>query len=120
LDGGWEVEDTVRFAQRAQEAGCDLIDCSSGGAVPGVRIPVTAGYQVPFAKAVRDAGVPSAAVGAITGAAQADAIVRDGQADVVLLGKQMLRQPQWAIAAAAELGAAPPWPEQYDWAVGRR
>lgn len=117
-EGGWQSSDTVRLAGRALAAGADLIDCSSGGIVPGVRIPVGANYQVPFAQAVKRAGVPSAAVGAISEPAQAEAIVRDGQADFVLLGKQMLREPHWTLRAAAELGAPPPWPEQYAWAVG--
>jgi len=119
-EDGWTVDDTVELAGRAREAGADLIDCSSGGAVPGVAIPVAPGYQVPFAEAVRRrAGVASAAVGRITDASQADAIVREGRADLVLLGRAMLRDPHWAVNAARRLGAEVPWARQYGWAVGR-
>lgn len=120
-DDGWSVADTVWLAGRAREAGADLIDCSSGGAVPGVAIPTGPNYQVPFAEAVRrDAGVPAAAVGGIVDPAQADAIVREGRADLVLLGRAMLRDPHWPVHAAERLGAPAPWPRSYGWAVGRR
>jgi 2,4-dienoyl-CoA reductase-like NADH-dependent reductase (Old Yellow Enzyme family) len=120
-EDGWNAGDTVWLAGRAQEAGADLIDCSSGGAVPGVAIPAGPDYQVPFAEAVRrDAGVPSAAVGGIVDPAQADAIVREGRADVVLLGRAMLRDPHWPVHAAERLGAPAPWARSYGWAVGRR
>ncbi len=119
-EDGWTIDDTVELAGRAREAGADLIDCSSGGAVPGVAIPKGPNFQVPFAEAVRRrAGMPSAAVGAITDPAQADAIVREGRADLVLLGRAMLRDPHWAVNAALRLGAEVPWPRQYGWAVGR-
>lgn len=115
-DGGWSIDDTVALAGDLAGAGVDLIDCSSGGAVPGVAIPVGPGYQVPFAERVRhDAGVPAAAVGRITEPAQADAVVREGRADLVLLGKALLREPQWALRAAEALGATPPWPPAYAW-----
>jgi 2,4-dienoyl-CoA reductase-like NADH-dependent reductase (Old Yellow Enzyme family) len=119
-DDGWTLDDTVELAGRAGEAGVDLIDCSSGGAVPGAAIPPGPNVQVPFAEAVRRrAGVASAAVGGITDAAQADAIVREGRADMVLLGRAMLRDPHWAVNAARRLGAEVLWARPYGWAVGR-
>lgn len=119
VDGGWSGDDTVRLAGELRGAGVDLIDCSSGGAIAGVRIPVAPNYQVGFAERVRrEAGVPSGAVGGIVAAAQADAIVAEGRADLVLLGKALLRDPYWPVHAARELGAAAPWPAKYAWAVG--
>jgi 2,4-dienoyl-CoA reductase-like NADH-dependent reductase (Old Yellow Enzyme family) len=115
-EGGWSLEDSVALAQRLKAEGADLVDCSSGGAVRGVRIPVGAGYQVPFAEAVRQrAGVASAAVGMITSAAHADEVIRNGRADLVLLGREMLRNPYWPLEAARELGHrdAVPVPPQY-------
>jgi 2,4-dienoyl-CoA reductase-like NADH-dependent reductase (Old Yellow Enzyme family) len=124
-EGGWSADDSVRLAGELAGMGVDLVDCSSGGAIAGVKIPVAPGYQVPFAERVRrEAGVATGAVGRITTAAQADAIVCEGRADVVLLGKALLDDPQWAISAAQELrgaGAdreAPPWPVPYGWVFG--
>lgn len=103
--GGWTIEDTVSLSSHLAERGVDLIDCSSGALVPGVRIPVGPGYQVPFAEAVREkAKIATAAVGMITEPAQADAIIREGKADMVLLAREMLREPYWPMRAAAELG----------------
>ncbi|MEP7064786.1 MAG: NADH:flavin oxidoreductase/NADH oxidase [Gemmatimonadota bacterium] len=113
-DGGWDVEQSVELARIVAPLGVDLIDCSSGGNVPKVRIPVGAGYQVPFAERVRkDSGVPSGAVGLITEAKQADEIVRSGKADLVLLAREELRNPYFPLHAAKELGAETPWPVQY-------
>ncbi|HMQ35363.1 MAG TPA: oxidoreductase, partial [Chloroflexaceae bacterium] len=89
-------------------------DCSSGGIVPGIRIPVEEGYQVPFAAAVRaGAGIATAAVGLISRPAHADALVREGQADLVLLGRELLRDPYWPLRAAAALGQPLAVPAQY-------
>ena len=118
--GGWTVEDSVALARRLKERGVDLIDCSSGGAVPGVDIPVGPGYQLPFAAQVRrEAGIPTGAVGLITEAEQADRIVREGEADLVLLARELLRNPYWPLQAARELGLAakPLWEPQYQRAV---
>jgi 2,4-dienoyl-CoA reductase-like NADH-dependent reductase (Old Yellow Enzyme family) len=104
VDGGWGLEDSVALALALREDGADLIDCSSGGAVPDARIPTAPGYQVPFAEAVRRAGVPSAAVGMITDPMQAEEIIRNGRADMVLLGREELREPYWPIHAARALG----------------
>jgi 2,4-dienoyl-CoA reductase-like NADH-dependent reductase (Old Yellow Enzyme family) len=114
IDGGWDLEQTVELARLLARHGVDLIDCSSGGNATGVRIPLTPGYQVPLAERVRrDAGVATGAVGLITGAAQADAIIRGGQADLVLLARELLRDPYWPLHAAAELGHPVAWPPQY-------
>ncbi len=115
VQGGWTVEESVEFARRLKPLGVDLFDCSSGGNVPGVRIPVGPGYQVAFAEQVRrQAGVMTGAVGMITDPAQADQIVRSGQADVVILARQFLREPYWPLLAASALGQEMKWPVQYE------
>ncbi len=97
-----------------QQLGADLIDCSSGGAVPNVSIPAGPGYQVPFAERVRkEAGIATAAVGMITEPAQADQIIRTAQADLVFVARELLRDPYWPLRAADELGQSGPWPKQY-------
>jgi len=114
-DGGWTGDDSVRLATWLKAAGVDLVDVSTGGLVGGVRIPVGPGYQVPFARQVREgAGIATASVGLITDAAQAEAIVANGDADMVLLAREMLRQPHWPLLAAHALGADQPWPVQYE------
>jgi 2,4-dienoyl-CoA reductase-like NADH-dependent reductase (Old Yellow Enzyme family) len=119
LPGGWDVVATVGLARSLAARGVDLIDCSAGGAVPGVRIEPYSNYQVGFAERVRrEAGVPTGAVGRIVDPHQADAIVAEGRADLVLLGKALLTNPYWPLHAARALGVAPPWPRQYTWAVG--
>ncbi|MBI5170206.1 MAG: NADH:flavin oxidoreductase/NADH oxidase [Candidatus Eisenbacteria bacterium] len=113
-EGGWDLDQTVRLAGLLREVGADLIDCSSGGAVPWQKIAVGPGYQVPFAERVRhEARIATGAVGMITEPAQAEEIVAAGRADVVLLARQLLREPSWPLRAAAELGAEHPWPVQY-------
>jgi 2,4-dienoyl-CoA reductase-like NADH-dependent reductase (Old Yellow Enzyme family) len=103
---GWTSQDTVRLAKELQAHGVDLLDVSSGGNVPDAVIPIAPGYQVPFAAAVREqTGLPTAAVGLITEARQAEAIVQDGAADAVLLGRQLLRDPYWPRNTARELGS---------------
>jgi 2,4-dienoyl-CoA reductase-like NADH-dependent reductase (Old Yellow Enzyme family) len=112
--GGWDVDQTVELARQVKDLGVDLIDCSSGGAIPGVTIPLEPGYQVPFAARVRkEAGIKTGAVGLITEPAQADAIVRDGQADLVLIARQLLRDPYFPLHAARALGVNVPWPAPY-------
>lgn len=103
--GGWTVEQSIELARRLKSEGVDLIDCSSGGGVAEAKIPVGPGYQVQFAERVRrEADIATAAVGLITEAAQADAIVREGKADVVLLARELLRDPHWPLHAAKTLG----------------
>lgn len=114
-DDGWTLADTVELARWLKRDGVDLIDCSSGGIIPGVRIPVGPGYQVHLADAVRaEAGIATAAVGQITTPEQANTIIAAGQADIVLLGRELLRNPYWALGAARALGAAAPVPVQYE------
>ena len=114
MDGGWDLEQSVELARRLGQLGVDLVDCSSGGTVPEARIPAGPGYQVPFAAEIkRAAGVMTGAVGLITCPAQADQIVRTGQADCVLLAREMLRDPNWPLHAARALGHDAPWPPQY-------
>ncbi|MFI5804807.1 NADH:flavin oxidoreductase/NADH oxidase [Streptomyces sp. NPDC051561] len=117
-EGGWSGDDTVRFAALLQEHGVDLLDVSTGGNAAGARIPVGPGYQVPFAARVKaETSLPVAAVGLITEAAQAEKIVANGEADAVLLGRELLRDPSWAQRAARELGGEMAVPDQYGWAV---
>jgi len=113
-EGGWTVEESVELARRLKGEGVDLIDCSSGGGVASAKVPVGPGYQVPISEAVRSgAQIATAAVGLITAPAQADEIVRNGRADLVLLGREMLRDPHWALHAAQTLKQPAPLPAQY-------
>jgi 2,4-dienoyl-CoA reductase-like NADH-dependent reductase (Old Yellow Enzyme family) len=113
-DGGWTGDDTVRLASIVKEHGVDLMDCSTGGQVPHAKIPVGPGFQVPFAERVKkETGLPSAAVGLITDAHQAEAIVANGQADLVMLAREFLRNPYWPLHAAKALGLTPELPPQY-------
>jgi 2,4-dienoyl-CoA reductase-like NADH-dependent reductase (Old Yellow Enzyme family) len=113
-DGGWTADDTVRFAADLRAHGIDLLDVSTGGNASGVRIPTTPGYQVPFAARVRnETSLPVAAVGLITDVEQAEKILANGEADAVLLGRELLRTPSWARHAARELGGEVRVPDQY-------
>lgn len=115
VEGGWSVQDSVLLAKTLKPLGVDLFDCSSGGNVHGVRIPVGPGYQAAFAEQVRrEAGVLTAAVGMITEPAQADHIVRSGQADLVVVARKFLRDPYWPLTAARALGQEIKWPPQYE------
>jgi len=114
VDGGWTPEETVELCRDLKMRGVDLINVSTGGTTPDAKIPVGPGFQTEFAEKVRyEAGIPTAAVGLITSPAQADHIVRSGQADVVLLGREILRNPYWPLTAAHELGHIAAWPPQY-------
>jgi 2,4-dienoyl-CoA reductase-like NADH-dependent reductase (Old Yellow Enzyme family) len=113
-EGGWDIEQSVELAKRLKERGVDLIDVSSGGTLPKVSIPVGPGYQVPFARRIRDeAGILTAAVGLITEPRQADEILRNGDADLVFLARELLRDPYWVFRAQRELGELPALPVQY-------
>ncbi len=113
-EGGWTVEDSIALARMVKPMGVDLIDCSSGGLVPYAKIPVGAGYQVPFAAAVRKgADIPTGAVGMITEPMQADQILRNGEADLVIMAREFLRDPYWPLHAAPEVHQDIEWPHQY-------
>jgi 2,4-dienoyl-CoA reductase-like NADH-dependent reductase (Old Yellow Enzyme family) len=115
VPGGWDIDQTVALARLLSTEGVDLVDCSSGGLASGARIPLGPGYQVPFARRVRqEAEIATGAVGLITSGAQAEQIVSDGDADVVLLARELLRNPRWPLQAARELGADVAWPKQYE------
>jgi 2,4-dienoyl-CoA reductase-like NADH-dependent reductase (Old Yellow Enzyme family) len=112
--GGWTPEESVELARMLKSRGVDLIDCSSGGLIGGVKIPVGPGYQVNFADKIRrEAGILTGAVGMITSPAQADQIVRNGNADVVLLARELLRHPNWPLKAAKVLKQKIGWPKQH-------
>lgn len=114
VDGGWDIQQSVELARQLKKLGADLIDCSSGGNVAQARIPVGPGYQTPFAEQIRrEAGIMTGAVGMITLSAQAEQIILAGQADAVLLAREMLRDPYWPLRAARELGQPISWPVQY-------
>ncbi len=127
LEGGWEIEDTVALALELKARGIDVLDCSSSGltgSATAARIPRRPGFQVPYAEAVRrQARIPTMAVGLITEARQAEAILEAGQADLIALAREMLHNPHWPLHAALELGADPDyerWPAQYGWWLVRR
>jgi 2,4-dienoyl-CoA reductase-like NADH-dependent reductase (Old Yellow Enzyme family) len=113
-EGGWDLEQSVELAKALKPLGVDLVDCSSGGLVPGAKIPVAPGYQVPFAARLRaEAGLPTGAVGLITTPEQAERILAEGSADLVFLGRELLRDPRWPLRAAHSLGVNVPWPASY-------
>ncbi|MCQ8896956.1 NADH:flavin oxidoreductase/NADH oxidase [Limnobacter humi] len=114
VDGGWTIEDTVTFCKHLKALGVDLVDVSTGGMVPTAKIPAAPGFQAPFAQRIRaEAGLPTATVGLITQAQQADDLLQTGHADLVLLGRELLRNPLWPLLAARELNTAIEWPAQY-------
>jgi 2,4-dienoyl-CoA reductase-like NADH-dependent reductase (Old Yellow Enzyme family) len=114
VEGGWDIDESVALARLLREHGVDILDASSGGLDPQQKIAAGPGYQVPFAERIRrEAGIATASVGMITEPEQAEAIIRDGRADMVLLGREMLRRPHWPLLAAHALGAEGPWPVQY-------
>ena len=112
-EGGWTLEESVKLARILKDMGVDLIDCSSGGNVHNAKIPVAPGYQVPFSDAIRKTGILTGAVGFITTAGQAESILQVEKADLVLLARELLRNPYFALNAARELGEDVAWPVQY-------
>jgi 2,4-dienoyl-CoA reductase-like NADH-dependent reductase (Old Yellow Enzyme family) len=112
-EGGWSLQESVELASILMEKGVDVIDCSSGGNIFHAKVPVTAGYQVPFAEAIRRTGILTGAVGLITSAEQAETILAEENADLIFLARQMLRDPYFALHAAKELGDDIDWPLQY-------
>ena len=120
MEGGWNAEETVQLSALLKTRGVDLIDCSTGGNVPKAPIPVGPGYQVQFAERVKaEAGILTGAVGLITTPAEAEAILANGQADLVLLAREFLREPYFPLFAAHDLGVEMPWPAQYERAKPR-
>ncbi|MBM3957353.1 MAG: NADH:flavin oxidoreductase/NADH oxidase [Gemmatimonadetes bacterium] len=119
VDGGWDLEQSIEFSRWLKDSGVDLIDCSSGGSSPRQKVaPVASGpdpgYQVPFSAAIRKAvGIPTGAVGLITRPEHAESILARGEADVISLGRELLRNPHWPLYAARALGADIHWPKQY-------
>jgi 2,4-dienoyl-CoA reductase-like NADH-dependent reductase (Old Yellow Enzyme family) len=112
--GGWTVEDSVELVRLLAPLGIDLVDCSSGGLVPRAKIEVRPGYQVPFAREIRAAtGVMTGAVGMITDPKQAEEILEEKSADVIVMAREFLREPYWPIKAASALGGEVTVPNQY-------
>lgn len=119
--GGWEIEGAVELARRLKDLGVDLIDVSTGGNLPTARIPVARRYQVPCSRRIRDdAGIATGTVGLITDPKEADDIITGGDADLVLVGRELLREPYWALKAQHAFEEEPDWPVQYGYAVKRR
>ncbi len=115
LDNGWDIEQSIALGDKLTSLGVDLIDCSSGGILPGAKVPVGPGYQTRFAERIRhEANIQTGAVGLITSPEQADHIIRTGQADVVLLARELLRDPYWPLRAAKQLGHDTFSPVQYE------
>ena len=113
-EAGWNVHDSIQLAQILKNEGVDVIDCSSGGNIPGVKIPLVPGYQVPLSDEIRkNSGIKTATVGLITDPEHANEIIQEGAADFVLLGRELLRNPFWSIDAARKLGHPSPIPPQY-------
>jgi 2,4-dienoyl-CoA reductase-like NADH-dependent reductase (Old Yellow Enzyme family) len=120
-EGGWDIDQSVVLSKRLKDLGVDLIDVSSGALTPKARIPVGKGYQVPFARKIRDeACILTGAVGLITDAKYADEIITGGDADLVFIAREFLREPYWTLKAQHELGQEPAWPTPYGYAVKRR
>ena len=114
-EGGWTIEDSITLAQTLKKNSVDLIDCSSGGNTSGVHIPIGPLYQTPFAERIRkETGIMTGAVGLINSPAEAEGIVAEGKADLVLIARQFLRDPYFPLHASKELGTDVPWPSQYE------
>jgi 2,4-dienoyl-CoA reductase-like NADH-dependent reductase (Old Yellow Enzyme family) len=114
VENGWDIGQSVELSRCFKELGVDLVDCSSGGNISNTKVPVGPGYQVPFAQRIKqETGILTGAVGSITSPFQADTIIETGQADLVLLGKELLRNPYWPLQAARELKVNIEWPNQY-------
>jgi 2,4-dienoyl-CoA reductase-like NADH-dependent reductase (Old Yellow Enzyme family) len=121
VEGGWDVEQSVVLCKQLKEIGVDLIDVSSGGSVHDAKIPIAKGYQVPFAQRIRDeVGIRTGAVGMISDPQFADEIISSGQANLVFLARELLREPYWAIKAQHALEEEQIWPKQYGYVLKRR
>lgn len=114
VEAGWDLEQSIQFCKELYKIGIDVVDCSSGGQVHNAKIPVAVGYQTPFAAAIRKiVGIATGAVGLISSAYQAEQILVNGDADAIIIGRDMLRDPYWPLHAAKELGVDVKWPVQY-------
>jgi 2,4-dienoyl-CoA reductase-like NADH-dependent reductase (Old Yellow Enzyme family) len=121
VEGGWDIEQSVELARQLKDLGVDLIDVSSGGTVPHARVPVAKGYQVPFARRIREeVDIRTGAVGLIAEPHHADEIITGGDANLVDIAREMLREPYWALKAQQALGEEPAWPIQYGYVLKRR
>jgi 2,4-dienoyl-CoA reductase-like NADH-dependent reductase (Old Yellow Enzyme family) len=121
VEGGWNIDEAVELSRQLAKLGVDLIDVSSGGLVPHASIPVSKGFQVPFARRIKhEAGIATAAVGMITDPHHANEIITAGDACLVFLARELLRKPYWALEAGQVLGGTPDWPVPYGYAVKRR
>jgi 2,4-dienoyl-CoA reductase-like NADH-dependent reductase (Old Yellow Enzyme family) len=119
--GGWDIDESVELCKRLKALGVDLIDVSTGGTLPTARIPVAKGYQLPCSRRIRDdAQIMTGAVGLVTDPQHADEIITGGDADLVLVGRELLREPYWALKAQHVFEEEPTWPIQYGYAVKRR
>ena len=119
--GGWDIQQSIVLCQKLKTLGVDLVDVSSGGTAPDARIPVARGYQIPFAQRIRDeAEIRTGGVGLITDPQYADEIITSGAADLVFIGRELMREPYWALKAQHAMGMEPSWPIQYGYAVKRR
>ncbi len=115
VEGGWTIEDSIQLAKLLKDKGVDLVDCSSGGNSHHQKIPAQPLYQVPFAEKVKhDAGILTGAVGLITTPQEAEDILQQGKADIIILARQMLRDPYFPLHAAKALNVDLPWPVQYE------
>jgi 2,4-dienoyl-CoA reductase-like NADH-dependent reductase (Old Yellow Enzyme family) len=120
VTGGWDIDQSVELSKRLKTLGVDLIDVSSGGTTPTARIPIQRGFQVPFARRIRDeAEICTGAVGMISDAQHADEIITGGDADLVLIAREFLREPYWGLNTEHKLHAEPQWPIQYGYAIRR-
>jgi 2,4-dienoyl-CoA reductase-like NADH-dependent reductase (Old Yellow Enzyme family) len=114
VDGGWDVEQSIELARQLTELGADLIDCSSGGNVPQAKIPIGPGYQTRFAEQIRrESDILTGTVGMITSPVKAEHVIVTGQADAVIVAREVLRDPYFALRAARELAQPISWPVQY-------
>jgi 2,4-dienoyl-CoA reductase-like NADH-dependent reductase (Old Yellow Enzyme family) len=114
IEGGWDLAQSIELCSRLKTIGVDLIDCSSGGLVPSAVIPAGPGYQTPFAAQIRTKSeIATGTVGLITNPVQAEQIISTGQADMVIMGRELLRSPYWPLYVSKILNADIPWPPQY-------
>jgi 2,4-dienoyl-CoA reductase-like NADH-dependent reductase (Old Yellow Enzyme family) len=112
-EGGWTPDESVKLAGILKTKGVDLLDCSAGGNIANAKIPFGPGFMVPFSEMIRKTGILTGTVGFITNAVQAESILEQGKADLIFIGRELLRNPYFALQAARELGTEADWPKQY-------